>query len=111
MKKLVSVLLICLPTFAQASNCDSICTNIAEKIENNGVKTSDYILKISPTDIADRVEGKIVGSCDTGKKKIVYLRLNNQTENFSDLPSELDSGVIECKKQDDLKQSSETEIE
>ncbi|MFQ1042090.1 DUF1161 domain-containing protein [Gilliamella sp. CG16] len=98
MKKVVSVLMICMPTFALASNCDAICADIAEKIENNGVKTSDYMLKISPTDIADQVEGKIVGSCEAGQKKIIYLRLNHVSAEFLDLSSEHHSRVIECTK-------------
>ncbi|MCX8579048.1 DUF1161 domain-containing protein [Gilliamella sp. B2717] len=76
----------------------NICADIAEKIENNGVKTSDCILKISPTDIADQVEGKIVGFCEAGQKKIIYLRLNHVSAEFLDLSSEHHSRVIECTK-------------
>ena len=57
------------PAFA-AKPCEELKTEIAAKIEANGVKT--YTLDIVPTDqVGDR---KVVGSCDGGTKKIVYTR-------------------------------------
>ena len=50
--------------------CEELKTEIAAKIEANGVKA--YTLDIVPTDqVGDR---KVVGSCDGGTKKIVYAR-------------------------------------
>ncbi|OCF93786.1 hypothetical protein A9G17_12025 [Gilliamella sp. wkB7] len=74
MKKLVLVLLLSLPMMAVASNCDDISANIAKKIENNGVDPSKFQLKLISVDQADQqTEGKIVGSCDRGQQKIVYV--------------------------------------
>jgi len=41
-------------------------------VEANGVKS--YTLEIVPTEKAEGVEGKVVGSCEGGTKKIVYQR-------------------------------------
>lgn len=78
MKKLVLVLLLSLPMMAVASNCDDISANIAKKIENNGVDPSKFQLKLISVDQADQqTEGKIVGSCDRGQQKIVYVRFKD----------------------------------
>ncbi|OCG08964.1 hypothetical protein A9G13_02585 [Gilliamella sp. wkB178] len=76
MKKLVSVVLLSLPMVAAASNCDEISGNIAEKIQNNGVQSSQFQLKLVPADQSQQVEGQIVGSCDRGQQNIVYVRLD-----------------------------------
>ena len=80
MKKLVLVLLLSLPMMAVASNCEDISNNIAEKIKNNGVDPSKFQLKLIPVEQAEQqTESKIVGSCDRGQQKIVYVR-------FKDIP-------------------------
>jgi len=69
--------LLILVTALAASNyafavkpCEELKTEIAGKIEANGVKT--YTLDIVPTgEVGDR---KVVGSCEGGTKKIVYAR-------------------------------------
>ncbi|OCG01120.1 DUF1161 domain-containing protein [Gilliamella sp. wkB112] len=76
MKKLVSVLLLSLPMVAAASNCEEISGNIAEKIQNNGVQSSLFQLKLVPADQSQQIEGQIVGSCDRGQQNIVYVRLD-----------------------------------
>jgi hypothetical protein len=72
MKKLVALLGVCLiaaPAFA-AKNCDELKTEIAAKMDAKGVK--NYQLEIVPTENVK--DEKVVGSCDGGKKKIVYKR-------------------------------------
>jgi hypothetical protein len=62
-----------LPAFAQevAKSCDELKTEIAAKIEANGVKS--YDLTITKNDEV-KTEDKVVGSCGGGTMKIVYLR-------------------------------------
>ena len=91
MKKIILVLLLGLPMMAVASNCEDISANIAEKIKNNGVDASKFQLKLIPVDQADQqTEGKIVGSCDRGQQKIVYVRSNDistETESNEQAPT------------------------
>ncbi len=53
-----------------AKTCEDVKSEIAKKIEANGVKS--YTLEIVAKD-AD-AEGKVVGTCGGGTKKIVYRR-------------------------------------
>ena len=55
-----------------AKPCEELKAEIAKKLEANGVKS--YTLEIVPTEKAEGVEGKAVGSCEGGTKKIVYRR-------------------------------------
>lgn len=58
------------PAFAQRKDCDELKAEIDAKITNNGVK-------IFTTTIVDKdaeADGKVVGTCDGGTKKIVYKR-------------------------------------
>ena len=91
MKKIILVLLLGLPMMAVASNCEDISANIAEKIKNNGVDASQFQLKLIPVDQAEQqTEGKIVGSCDRGQQKIVYVRFNDistETESNEQAPT------------------------
>ena len=91
MKKIILVLLLGLPMIAVASNCEDISANVAEKIKNNGVDASKFQLKLIPVDQADQqTEGKIVGSCDRGQQKIVYVRSNDistETESIEQAPT------------------------
>lgn len=51
-------------------SCDELKASVAEKLEAKGVK--NYTLDIVAT--ADVKDGKVVGSCGGGTKKIVYTR-------------------------------------
>jgi hypothetical protein len=53
-----------------AKPCEELKGEIAQKIEAKGVK--GYTLEIVEADKAG--EQKVVGSCDAGKKKIVYKK-------------------------------------
>jgi len=55
-----------------AKPCEELKAEIAKKLEANGVKS--YTLESVPTEKAEGVEGKVVGSCEGGMKKIVYRR-------------------------------------
>jgi hypothetical protein len=56
--------------WAQVKPCDELKVEIAAKIEANGVK--EYTLEIVDKDYSG--DGKVVGTCDGGTKKIIYIR-------------------------------------
>ena len=63
------------PAFAKVS-CDDLVAKIEQKLEKKGVK--NYTLTVIPADEA--TELRVVGTCDAGKKKIVYKRSNAATK-------------------------------
>ena len=65
----VALLMIATPAFAMKS-CEELKSEIDAKIQANGVKT--YSLEIVPNDKVN--DGKVVGSCEGGTKKIIYKR-------------------------------------
>lgn len=72
MKKLmiaIALLMIATPVFAKKA-CKELKAEIDAKIQANGVKA--YTLEIVPNEQVK--DGKIVGSCDGGTKKIIYTR-------------------------------------
>ncbi|MFZ1908116.1 MAG: DUF1161 domain-containing protein [Burkholderiales bacterium] len=72
MKRLAILLVLALaaaPAMARKP-CEELKAEIAAKIEANGVKK--YTLEIVAKDAA--ADGKVVGTCDGGTKKIVYRR-------------------------------------
>ena len=72
MKKLVMVavlLMMASPVFAKKS-CEELKSEVDAKIQAKGVKS--YSLEIVPNE--DVKDGKVVGSCDEGTKKIIYTR-------------------------------------
>ncbi|MBU1183898.1 MAG: DUF1161 domain-containing protein [Pseudomonadota bacterium] len=72
MKKLmvaVALLMIATPAFAKKA-CEELKAEIDAKIQAKGVKA--YTLEIVPNEQAK--DGKVVGSCDGGTKKILYTR-------------------------------------
>ena len=59
--------------FAQGPKpCEELKAEIAKKIEAKNVRS--YSLEIVPNEKANEVEGKVVGSCEGGTKKIVYRK-------------------------------------
>ncbi|MGB9466573.1 MAG: DUF1161 domain-containing protein [Candidatus Acidiferrum sp.] len=54
-----------------AKPCEELKSEIAAKLDAKGVK--GYSLEIVAKD-ADAVDGKVVGTCEGGTKKIVYKR-------------------------------------
>lgn len=68
---LVAVLFVPTCSYAQAAKpCEELKSEIATKLDAKGVKL--YSLEIVPKD--QDSEGKVVGTCEGGTKKIVYLR-------------------------------------
>jgi hypothetical protein len=72
MKKLilaVVLLVMASPAFAK-KDCDELKSEIDAKIQANGVK--NYRLETVPNENVK--DGKVVGTCDGGTKKIIYKR-------------------------------------
>jgi hypothetical protein len=72
MKKLMVVVILLMmasPAFAKKS-CEELKSEIEAKLQAKGVKS--YSLEIVPNE--NIKDGKVVGSCDGGTKKIVYKR-------------------------------------
>ena len=67
---MVSLVVIASPAVAQVKACEELKAEIEAKIKNNGVK--EFTLTIVDKDAAE--DGKVVGTCDGGSKKIVYKR-------------------------------------
>jgi hypothetical protein len=58
------------PSFAASKPCDELKSEIAAKLDEK--KVAGYQLDIVDTDKVG--DAKVVGSCDGGKKKIVYSK-------------------------------------
>jgi len=65
----LALLLMGTPAFAR-KDCNELKAEIDAKLKAKGVKV--YTLEIVPNEAVK--DGKIVGSCDGGTKKIVYTR-------------------------------------
>lgn len=63
-------MLLATPAWAQVKPCEELKAEIEEKIRNNGV--TEFTLTVVDRDAPE--DGKVVGTCDGGKKKIVYKR-------------------------------------
>jgi uncharacterized protein DUF1161 len=69
--KIVAAALLSAAAFsAWATPCDQIKSGIEDKIKSHGVKA--FTLEV--VDAADAKNQKVVGSCDGGKKEIVYSK-------------------------------------
>ena len=68
---IIAALVLQIPVYAQtAKPCEELKSEIAKKMEANGVNS--YSLEIVAKD--KEQEGKVVGTCEGGTKKIVYRR-------------------------------------
>lgn len=69
----IAALLLCAPMLGLAQGpkpCEVLKAEIAKKIDARHVQ--NYTLEIVPKD--QDAEGKVVGSCENGTKKIVYSK-------------------------------------
>ena len=67
----VTVLLFASVAAYAAKPCEELKGEIAKKLDEKGIKF--YSLEIVPSEKV-KDEGKVIGSCDGGKKKILYSR-------------------------------------
>jgi hypothetical protein len=58
------------PALAQRKDCNELKGEIDVKITNNGIK----VFTTTIVDMDAPEDGKVVGTCDGGTKKIVYKR-------------------------------------
>jgi len=65
--------------------CEELKAEIAKKLEANKVKS--YSLEIVPNEKAKEVEGKVVGSCEGGTKKIVYRKTSASAQTPAAAPT------------------------
>jgi len=71
------LLFVSVPAHAQAAKpCEELKDEITKKLDAKGVK--GYTLEIVAKD--KDAEGKIVGTCDGGTKKIIYTRTSAPAE-------------------------------
>ena len=71
---LIAMALLSVPVCSSAQArkpCEELKSEIAAKLDAKGVK--DYSLDIVDMD-AEVTDGKVVGTCDGGTKKIIYKR-------------------------------------
>jgi hypothetical protein len=67
---LLSLLALALPMTSHAKGCDDLKAEIDARIRAN--KVTHFTLEVLPA--GDSSSGKTVGTCEGGKKKIVYSR-------------------------------------
>jgi len=67
---LVTGLVVSGPVMAQKKDCGELKTEIEAKIKKNG----DEKFSLELVDADKSAEGKVVGTCDGGTKKIVYKK-------------------------------------
>ncbi|HET9646226.1 MAG TPA: DUF1161 domain-containing protein [Burkholderiaceae bacterium] len=65
-------LLVGSPQSYAGNNCDGIRTHIDAKVRAAGVDR--FVLSV--VDAQAKVDGKVVGTCDLGSKKIIYRQLD-----------------------------------
>jgi hypothetical protein len=67
---LVTGLVVSGPALAQRKDCGELKGEIEAKIKKNGVEK----FTLDVVDADKQADGKVVGTCDGGTKKIVYKR-------------------------------------
>ena len=71
------LLFVSVPAHAQAAKpCEELKDEITKKLDAKGVK--GYTLEIVAKD--KDAEGKVVGTCDGGSKKIIYTKTSAHAE-------------------------------
>ncbi|MGA2099103.1 MAG: DUF1161 domain-containing protein [Candidatus Acidiferrum sp.] len=68
---IAAVLIVPACSYAQGKPCEELKSEIAQKLDAKGVKS--YTLDIVDKD-KDAADGKVVGTCEAGSKKIVYRK-------------------------------------
>jgi hypothetical protein len=69
----VPLIIAAIPVVALARDCNEVKAEIDAKIKAKGVM--NYVLQIE--NVSDVKEGRIVGNCDQGAKRIVYIKEPN----------------------------------
>jgi hypothetical protein len=86
---IAAALVVPMSAFGQAAKpCEELKSDIAKKMDANGVKS--YSLDVVEKD--KDAQGKVVGTCDGGTKKIVYTRATD-TASSPQAPAAKPSGA------------------
>lgn len=72
----ISVLLCTTPAWAEITSCETIKDKVAAKLERKGV--NNYTLEVVSKDTETKL--RVVGSCEGGKKKIIYKKTRGKVE-------------------------------
>jgi hypothetical protein len=67
---MAALALLVQPAMAQVKPCEELKSEIEAKIRNNGV--TEFTLTIVDKDAPE--DGKVVGTCEGGTKKILYMK-------------------------------------
>lgn len=84
--RLAIIALLCVPACGYAQGpkaCEDLKSEIAAKLDAKGVKS--YSLDIVAKN-ADAADGKVVGTCEAGSKKIVYRKTAAAAEPAKEAP-------------------------
>jgi Protein of unknown function (DUF1161) len=81
---IAAMLLVPACSHAQAKPCEDLKSEIATKLDAKGVK--GYSLEVVDKD-KEVTEGKVVGTCEGGTKKIVYSKTAAKPETAAKDPS------------------------
>jgi hypothetical protein len=97
---LIAPLLALAPPARAAESCEAIQARIEAKIRASGVGA----FSLRTVDAGAKVEGKVVGSCDLGTKKIVYAQAGAPARPGKDaILTECKDGTVtlggDCRKQ------------
>lgn len=93
--------LLALPARADAAqSCEALQARIEARIRASGVQA----FSLRTVDAAAKVDGKVVGSCDLGTKKIVYLKSGTMAKSDKEaILTECKDGTVsvggDCRKQ------------
>ena len=88
-----ALLLASTASHADNNNCDAIRGQIDAKVRASGV--TDFALAV--VDANAQAEGKVVGSCDLGSKKIVYQKTSVPADSPSKPRPARERILTECK--------------
>jgi len=88
-----ALLLASTASHADNNNCDAIRGQIDAKVRASGV--TDFALAV--VDANAPAEGKVVGSCDLGSKKIVYQKTSSPGASQPKAPPARPQILTECK--------------
>jgi hypothetical protein len=88
-----ALLLASTASHADNNNCEAIRGQIDAKVRASGV--TDFALAV--VDANAQAEGKVVGSCDLGSKKIVYQKTSSPADSPSKPRPARERILTECK--------------
>jgi len=71
------LLLAAAPVFAAPESCENVKNDISQRIVNNGVPESGFVLDIVPADQTDKPDAQVVGHCANDTWKILYTRTSS----------------------------------